>query len=138
MDMDTDKVLWKDRKHHLWFPFSFTKYYIQNDRLMVQKGLFNTTLDETLLYRIVDITLRQSLAGKLFGTGNLVIKAKIDMHPEIVLENIANPRVIRSFLSDLVEKSREKRHVVGKEFYGEGHTHVDLDGDGTCDFEEPV
>ena len=31
--------MWQDRKHHLWFQFSFTKYYITNDRLMVKEGL---------------------------------------------------------------------------------------------------
>ena len=28
-------IIWQDRKHHLWFPWSFTKYYIQDERLMI-------------------------------------------------------------------------------------------------------
>ncbi|MBT9776969.1 PH domain-containing protein [Clostridium sp. MCC353] len=122
MDDNKDIIVWKDRKHHLWFPWSFTKYYIQNDRLMIQSGLFNTTLDETLLYRIVDITLKQSLGGKIFGTGSIIIKAKVDHTPEIILQNIAKPVKVRNMLSELVEDSRQKRNVVGKEFYGQnGH-----------------
>ena len=58
--------MWQDRKHHLWFPFSFTKYYITNDRLMVKEGLFTTTINETLLYRIVDLGFRQTLAGRRY------------------------------------------------------------------------
>lgn len=135
---ETTSLVWQDRKHHLWFPWSFTKYYIENDRLMIQTGLLNTTLEETLLYRIVDISMKQSLGGKLFGTGNLVIKAKVDKTPEIVLENISDPLRIRSLLSDLVEESRKHRNVVGKEFYGDQseHSFADNDHDGTCDFEE--
>lgn len=139
MDASANKnpaMIWKDRKHHLWFPWSFTKYYIVNERLMIQKGFLNTELDETLLYRIVDITMKQSLAGKIFGTGNLIIKAKIDSNPQIILENISNPAGVRDLLSNIVEESRQKRNVVGKEFYGEGHAHTDHSEDGICDFEE--
>lgn len=129
-------VLWKDRKHHLWFPFSFTSYYIDNDRLMIKSGLFSTQLEETLLYRIVDLTCRQSLAGKLFDTGDIIVKAKVDSSPEIVLKNIVAPFKVHTLISNAVEESRQKRNVVGKEFYGSGHAHMDMDGDGVCDFEE--
>ena len=37
-------------------------------------------------------------------------------------------------LSKLVEESRDKRIVVGKEFCSSDH--MDLDGDGICDFDE--
>ena len=133
---ENQKILWKDRKHIMWLPSSFTKYYIQNDRLMLESGLFHTTLDETLLYRIVDITMHQSLAGKLFNTGDIIIKSKADSTPEITLHNIVNPKRIRNLLSELVEESRRSRNVVGREFYESSHIHQDLDGDGICDEEE--
>lgn len=131
-------TVWKDRKHFMWFPWSFTKYYIENDRLMIQKGLFSTTLEETLLYRIVDVTMVQTLGGKIFGTGNLIVKAKVDATPEIILQNIARPKEIRTLISNLVEESRTSRNVVGKEFYGgPGRgplpAEMDMDGDGIPD-----
>ena len=125
-------VVWKDRKHILWFPWTFTKYSISNDRLMIERGLLRTVVDETLLYRIVDITMEQTLAGKLFGTGTLRISAKVDKTPEIRLINIAKPREIRTMLSELVEESRYRRNVVGKEFYG-GSRHADIDQDEETD-----
>ena len=63
---DQTGYLWKDKKHHLWFPLSFTTYYIEDERLMIKEGFLNMTLEETLLYRIVDLTFRQTLAGKIF------------------------------------------------------------------------
>lgn len=129
-------IQWQDRKHHLWFPIGLTSYYIKNDRLMTKKGLLTTTLDETLLYRIVDITCRQTIWGRLFGTGNILIKTKVDANPDIVLENISRPFQIRDMLSEMVEDSREKRNVVGMEFYGGGHHPIDRDGDGICDVEQ--
>lgn len=137
MAQEESAILWKDRKHHLWFPISFTSYYIEEDRLMIKTGFLNTQLEETLLYRIVDLSCRQSLPGKLFGTGDIILKSKVDATPEIVLKNIGDPFRIRTLISNAVEDSRQKRNVVGKEFYGDGHDHVDMDGDGICDFEEP-
>ena len=81
MAQQGDTILWKDRKHHLWFPISFTSYFIENDRLMIKTGLLNTQREETLLYRIVDLTCRQSLAGKIFGTGDVILKTKVDTSP---------------------------------------------------------
>ena len=128
-------ILWKDRKHFMWFPWSFTKYYIENERLMIQKGLLSTTLDETLLYRIVDVTMVQTLGGKIFGTGNLIIKAKVDATPEIILKNIKKPKEVRTLISNLVEESRQSRNIVGKEFFGGRGPRPgpDMDGDGIPD-----
>ena len=134
MTTENTSPLWQDRKHHLWFPISFTSYYIEDDRLMIKKGLLSTTLDETLLYRIIDISFKQTLAGKIFGTGNVILKTKADASGEIVLESIAKPLEVRKMLSKLVEESRDKRNIVGKEFYSTDH--MDLDGDGVCDFDE--
>lgn len=134
MTAENTNLLWKDRKHHLWFPISFTSYYIEDDRLMIKKGLLSTTLDETLLYRIVDITFQQTFAGKIFGTGNIILRTKADASGEIILENIAKPLEVRKMLSKMVEESRDRRNIVGKEFYS--MDHGDFDGDGICDFEE--
>ncbi len=134
MAIENTDILWKDKKHHLWFPLSFTTYYIEDDRLMIKKGFFNTTLDETLLYRIVDITFRQSLGGKIFGTGNIILKTKADADRDITLVNIKQPLEVRKMLSRMVEESRDRRNVVGKEFYS--MDHMDLDGDGVCDYED--
>ena len=103
---------------------------------MIKHGFLNTTLDETLLYRIVDLTFRQSLAGKLFGTGDIILKTKVDSTPEITLKNIKQPAKVRRLLSQAIEESRQSYNVVGKEFYsGPAHEHMDLDDDGMCDFD---
>lgn len=130
-------VLWKDKKHHLWFPLSFTRYSIENDRLMITEGFLSTTINETLLYRIVDLTLHRTLAHRLFGTGDIIIKAKVDATPEIVLKNIGKPLQVRSLISQAVEESRQRRNVVGKEFYSDPsmHRHMDINDDGICDFD---
>lgn len=115
---DKNKVVWRDRKHFMWFPFSFTVYELKKDRLYEQKGFFSTSYDELLLYRVVDLTLRQTLSQKLFGTGTLVLRCRVDATPELHLENIRRPFEVKEMLSDMIEDARARHRVVGREFYG--------------------
>lgn len=116
----SDKIIWKDRKHHLWFPFSFTKYYVQNGRVYIEKGFLNSTSDQTLLYRITDIKLKRSLGQKMCGTGTIMLISNIDAEPHLLLENIKNPRKVYNMLANLIEEARSQKNVIGKEFYGRG------------------
>ena len=54
-------VLWKDRMRHLGLPISFTIYKLKDDRLFLQRGFFTTRYEETLLYRVRDLSLRRTL-----------------------------------------------------------------------------
>ncbi|MBQ9065694.1 MAG: PH domain-containing protein [Blautia sp.] len=112
--------IWKDRKHFMWFPFSFTRYYIQNGRIYVEKGLLSTTSDQTLLYRITDIQLRRSFGQKLFGTGTVCLVSNVDAEPHLFLENIKEPKKVYDLIANLVEESRTQKNVIGKEFYARG------------------
>ena len=120
-------VIWRDRKHFMWFPFSFTVYELKKDRLYEQRGFFSTSYDELLLYRVVDLTLQQTLSQKLFGTGTIILRCKVDAATEIRLENIRRPMEVKELLSDMIEEARAKHRVVGKEFYG-GDIYMDMDG----------
>lgn len=111
------EIKWKDRKHRAWFPLSFTVYKLSSERLYIQTGFFNTHYDETLLYRIVDLCLKRSLAQKLFGTGTVVLYTKSDTQGAIHLENIKNPLMVKDMFSNAIEDARSQRGVVGREFY---------------------
>lgn len=121
-------VLWRDRRHVMWFPFSFTVYELKKDRLYEKRGFLNTSYDELLLYRIVDLSLSRSLMQRLYGTGTIILKCKGDSSSEIRLENIKNPMAVKEMFSELIEEARLKQRVVGKEFYSHDH-HADDAGD---------
>ena len=110
--------IWEDRKHHLWFPLSFTKYTVGNGRLYVNSGFLSSREDECLLYRITDITLYRSLPQRIFGTGTIELHTKDRSTPVIRLENIAKSAEVKRVLSDLIEREREEKHVVGRDMYG--------------------
>ena len=127
--------IWEDRKHHLWFPISFTKYTVGNGRLYVNSGFLSSREDECLLYRITDFTLYRSLPQRIFGTGTIELHTKDRSTPVIRLENIAKSAQVKRGLSDLIEKEREDKKVVGRDMYG-AVSHIDpveFDGDGDMD-----
>ncbi len=126
---EKDQIIWKDRKHYAWFPFSFTKYCLKNDRIYTQTGFFNTHYDELLLYRITDICLTRTLGQKFFGTGTVILYTKIDTDGKVLLQNIKNPKEVKELLSRCIEEARTGNNVVGKEFYGTGMPmgHNDMD-----------
>ncbi|WP_346677642.1 PH domain-containing protein [Erysipelatoclostridium sp. An173] len=120
-----NNTVWKDRKHFLWFPISFTKYEIKNERLYQETGLFNTHYDELLLYRITDLCLKRSLAQKIFGTGTIVLSTKADSDKEVLLKNVKNPKEVKDLISHLVEEARDRKKVVGKEFFDDSSDDLD-------------
>ena len=116
--------IWEDRKHHLWFTLSFTKYTVGNGRLYVNSGFLSSREDECLLYRITAITLYRSLPQRIFGTGTIELHTKDRSTPVIRLENIAKSAEVKRVLSDLIEREREEKHVVGRDMYG-AISHID-------------
>ncbi len=130
MALRQEEILWKDRKHWLWFPFSFTKYHLTKTHLHIQRGFFNTTYDETLLYRVVDVSLSRSLGQKICGTGTVTVFSRVDTQKAIELKNIKKCHEVNRLISDMVEEIRNEKNVVGKEFYGVmgGGMRPDMDG----------
>ena len=124
-------TLWKDRKHFMWFPLSFTKYELKHDRLYEETGFFNSTHDELLLYRVVDLTLRQTIWQKLFNTGTVILKAPVDSTPVVRLENIHDPIAVKELLSDLIEEAIKSHKVISREY--SAANGCDKDGDGYND-----
>lgn len=120
-----NNTVWKDRKHFMWFPISFTKYEIKNERLYQETGLFNTHYDELLLYRITDLCLKRSLAQKIFGTGTIVLSTKADSDKEVLLKNVNNSKEVKDLISHLVEEARDRKKVVGKEFFDDSSDDLD-------------
>ncbi len=96
----------------------------------MQRGLLNTTYDETLLYRVVDVSLSRSLGQKICGTGTVKVFSRVDTQKVIELKNIKKCHEVNRLISDLVEAVRNEKQVVGKEFYGiMGHCNGDHDGE---------
>lgn len=133
-DMHEPTILWKDRKRILGMPISFTRYQVDEDRFTSRVGLFNTTTNEILLYRILDLKLKQTFGQKIFGCGTIMLYTADQSDSQCPLINIKRPDKVRRFLSNLIEEERAKRRIVGREMFGvAGDGMTDLNGDGIPD-----
>ena len=109
--------LWKDRKRtFLGLPWSFTKYRLTEDKLILQAGLFTTQEDEVRLYRILDMSLKRTLCQKIFNIGTVFVISADKTLPEFELRNVKNPNMVKDLLSETVEKCRMKKKVTPREF----------------------
>ena len=113
-----EPLLWKGRKCHLGLPLSFTRYSFDNNKLYVKTGFFNLKTEETLLYRVLDIRLTRSLGQRIFRVGSVILVTADKSTPNIELRNIKDSERICKALSNIVEKERDEKRVLGKEMFG--------------------
>ncbi|MGN0204970.1 MAG: PH domain-containing protein [Coprococcus sp.] len=111
-------ILWSDRKRILGLPITFTKYELDEERLTIRRGLLTSTVDETLLYRILDIKMSRTLGQKIFGVGTIHLYSADRTDQHLDLESISKPDEVRKQLSRLVEKARMEKRMAGREMYG--------------------
>lgn len=138
--METLKYVWHDRKRYLGLPLSFTKYALGEDRLFLEKGLFNLKADEVLLYRVRDLELNITLGQRIFGVGTVRVHSSDHSIPLLELENIKKPREVKETIHQAVEAAKDKRRmrtmeVMSGDVGGECTEEMDLAAEDTLDDE---
>ena len=113
-----EEILWKDRLRHLGLPISFTVYSLDNNRLYVKRGFLNSVVDELLLYRVLDVKLSRSIGQKIFGVGTIVLNTADQTNPTLIIKNIKHSDRTRKLLSNIVERERNEKRIMGKEMFG--------------------
>lgn len=114
------ETLWEDRKRILGMPISFTRYYLSEDRLFVQTGLFSMRMEETLLYRVTDISARVGLFQRIFGVGTIIVHSSDKTTPHIDLVNVKEPLVVKEMIHKHVEQMKLSRGIRVSEFLDDG------------------
>lgn len=110
-------VVWSDRKRILFgLPWTFTKYTLTDEKLLIRTGIFNTKEEEVRLYRIMDVTLRRSLWERLFGLGTIHCCSADKSTPEFDLAWVKNADEVKEKLSDMIEAERMEKRVTSREF----------------------
>ena len=112
-------TIWEDRKRILGMPISMTKYYLSEDRLFVQTGLISMKIEETLLYRVSDISVRVGLFQRIFGVGTIIIHSSDKSTPHIDLVNV------KELIHKHVEVMKVSRNIRVSEFLDDGPTAPD-------------
>ena len=119
------ELVWKDRKRFMGMPLSFTRYRLikapgQWFKIFSDIGFTYSVIEEINLYRIYDISLRQSLFGKLFNTGTITLFSNDERTPRFVLQNVKDPFKVRDMFSNYIEQERQSHNVRITEFQSKG------------------
>ena len=110
-------IVWKGRKCIIFgLPWSFTRYSLTQDKLIIDTGFLSRTEEEIRLYRIMDITLKRPLGQRLWGLGTIHLCTGDKTTPELDIKRIKNPKALRDMLSSMVEEERESKRIVAREF----------------------
>lgn len=108
----------QERKRWLFLalPFTFTVYRLDDKKLQLQRGLFTTTEDDILLFRIMDVSVRRNLFQKMAGLGTMTVISSDKTNPSLEIKNIKNVHAFKVALDDRVEKERMRMRFKAGEF----------------------
>ena len=122
--------LWKDRKRNfLGLPWTFTIYRLDQDRLYINTGIFNTTEDEVRLYRITDVTLKRSFWQRIIRTGTIHCDSADATMNNFDIKNVRHAKEVKDMLSKLVDESRLRNRVYTSENVTPGPHEHDREGE---------
>lgn len=113
------EYIWKDRKRYLGMPLSFTRYAMSEDRLFLSVGFLTIKDEETLLYRVRDISVSRSLWQRLFGVGTVTVSTSDKTTPILLLKNIKDPIHVKELLHEQVEQIKLARRMRVGEIIGD-------------------
>lgn len=124
------EIIWQDRKR-VWcgLPWTFTKYELSNDKLIIKTGFFTQNQDEVRLYRVLDLSLQRSLLQRIFGMGTIRCHSVDKTMKNFEIKNIKDSENVKNRLSDLIEEARKANRVSSREFM------TDQEEDGEEDIE---
>mgnify|MGYP000872870871 FL=1 len=121
-------VVWKDRKRIIFgLPWTFTRYLLTQEKLIIDKGFLSRREDEVRLYRILDITLNRPLHQRIWGLGTIKLNTADKSTPELEIKRIKRAREIKEMLSDMIERERYEKRIAAREFMGYGDMEEDGD-----------
>ena len=100
-------IVWK------WFENIAASYSIDEDRLVIRRGIFMKSIDEVELYRVKDIRLDFSLINQWAGIGTLCIGSSDETTRAgtLVIRHVEAAQQRREELRRRVEAARQKRRV---------------------------
>jgi len=130
MDTMEHEIVWKDRKR-IWcgLPWTFTKYELSREKMIIKTGFFTQNQDEVRLYRILDLSLRRGLLQRIFGLGTIQCHSVDKTMKNFEIKNIKDSENVKNRLSDLIEDARRTNRVSSREFMTESDDAQDEDID---------
>ena len=110
----------KKRWLFLGLPFTFTKYFIREDMITVDTGVFTKVENDCYMYKVQDVEHTASIWERMVGLGTIVCYTGDTTHPKLLIEHIRNSKQIKEFILKESEEARLKRRTVNMLDIGSG------------------
>ena len=108
IELVQEKILWSAKRRPIFgLPISFTRYTLYSERLMIQTGFFTRRTEEIRLYRVLDVSLRQSLGQRLFQIGSIKLQTADATAPKVFIHDVRHSEQVHRLLSDVAEQQRK-------------------------------
>ena len=118
---------YKERKRWLFLglPFTFTKYTVTEEKLIINRGFFKLQEDTCYLYKIIDVKLERTLFERMCGLGTIVCYTGDVTDKVIKLMHIKNSKPINDYILDQSEEMRRKRRTLNTFSLTQGMNDID-------------
>ena len=102
----------KKRTKFFGLPWTFKKYFIDENKITIKSGFLSTVEDDAYMYKIQDVRLVRSMAERIFNMGTVICYTGDTTHPELKLVHIRRSSEIKEFLMQASEEARIKRRTL--------------------------
>lgn len=96
---------------YYWYKSMTFSYRITTQRITIENGIINKARETIELYRVDDFQVLIPLGQRLLGYGILKMKSSDRVHPDIILNGIADADKLYNQLRECALKEREKRGI---------------------------
>ena len=86
-----------------------TSYHLESDRITFKRGVLARRVTSLEIFRIVDVTLEQSLWERIVRIGRLTLHTSDVNQPVILLIGLKAPEPFRKALTEYVQINRRQR-----------------------------
>jgi hypothetical protein len=109
-----ERVLWTGRPSIplSWFGRITTRYKLTNERLIITRGFIGKHVEELELYRVNDVSMKQSIIERMFGLGDVRLETTDATTPEPQMQDIKNPERVKDLVRQAARAERQRRRVL--------------------------
>ena len=112
IQQEPEEVLWCDKRRPFFgMDISFTKYTLYPERLVIQTGFLHRKTEELRLYRILDVTLKQTFGQRLWSLGSIVLQTGEATSPKVFVHDIRDSEQVYRLLSNVAEQQRRENRI---------------------------
>ncbi len=92
-----------------WMLVRSSRFTLTDQRIIISRGIFHKTTNETELYRVRDTTIEEPFFYRMFGIGNILVYTTDDAEGKLSFNAFQKPHWIKDQIRNFAEVCRRNR-----------------------------